>query len=87
MPSRTKVLKDWSEGRQEPLSITGQFESLHATFALTRRPVRVLTAVVEIAALAQPFQYGHLFARSLAVETCSPFSEGVRSGGFFWSCM
>ena len=31
----------------------------------------------------QPFQYGHLIARSLAVETCLPFSYGVRSGGFF----
>ena len=31
----------------------------------------------------QPFQYGYLFARSLAVETCLPFSYGARSGGFF----
>jgi hypothetical protein len=23
--------------------------------------------------IAQPFQHGHLFARSLAVETCWPF--------------
>ena len=31
----------------------------------------------------QPFQHGHLCARSLAVETCLPFSYGIRFGGFF----
>ena len=34
-------------------------------------------------ALGQPFQHVYLCARSLAVETCLPFSYGVRSGGFF----
>jgi hypothetical protein len=42
-----------------------------------------LATTLGIALEAQPFQYGHLFARSLAVETCLPFSYGVRSGGFF----
>jgi putative transposase len=31
----------------------------------------------------QPFQHGYLIANTLAVETCLPFSYGVRLGGFF----
>ena len=38
-------------GRQEALSVAGGLEPLHAPFTLTRRPMRVLTPVVEIAAL------------------------------------
>ena len=48
-----------------------------------RRLVRVTHRVVFGTLEAQLFQYGHLIARSLAVETCLPFSYGVRSGGFF----
>ena len=42
-----------------------------------------LTAVRVRGAQGQPSQHGHLSANSLAVETCLPFSYGVRSGGFF----
>jgi hypothetical protein len=63
MSSRAKVLKDRTEYRQESLSMTGRFEPLHATLTLARRPVRVFTAVVEVAALAvlharQDFAFG-----------------------------
>ena len=38
--------------RQKPLRMSRRFKPLHAIFALPRRPMRVLTAVVEIATLA-----------------------------------
>src|SRR3989449_7743023 len=38
--------------RQKPLSMARRFKPLHAIFALPRGPMRVLTAVVEIATLA-----------------------------------
>jgi hypothetical protein len=52
MPSRSEMLGNGSIRRQKALRMTGRFESLYATLALTRRPMRVLTAVIEIAALA-----------------------------------
>ena len=59
MPPRSEVLGDGSISRQESLGVTGGFEPLHAPLTLTRRPVRVLTAIVEVATLAMlhPRQY------------------------------
>ena len=50
-----------------------------------RRQLRVPETVVHELQRrkGQPFQHGHLCARSLAVETCLPFSYGIRFGGFF----
>src|SRR5262249_38244852 len=37
---------------EKPLRMAGRFEPLHATLALARRPMGVLTPVVQMAALA-----------------------------------
>jgi hypothetical protein len=69
MPSWAKVLKDRTERRQESLGVTCRFKPLHATFALTRRPMRVLTTVVEVAALAVFYTRQNLtFGRPVALE-------------------
>jgi hypothetical protein len=59
MPSRTEVLSNGSIRRQKALRMPGGFEPLHAIFPLARRPMRVLTPIIEIAALAMlhPWQY------------------------------
>ena len=60
MPSRAEVLGDGTICRQKALGMTGGFEPLHATLALTRRSMGVLTPVVEIAALAMFHSGEHL---------------------------
>jgi hypothetical protein len=52
MPSRAEVLGNRTIRRQKALGVAGGFEPLPATLALTRRPMRVLTPVVEVATLA-----------------------------------
>ena len=49
--------------------MTGGFEALHAPRALTRRPMRVLTPVIEVGTLAMfdPRQYLTL-GRAIALE-------------------
>jgi hypothetical protein len=47
--------------RQKALGLNGGFEPLHATLALTRRSMGVLTPVVELAALAM-FHFGENLA-------------------------
>jgi hypothetical protein len=42
MPPRAKVLKDGAKGRQESLSVTGRFESLHATLGSCTRQLRII---------------------------------------------
>ena len=46
------MLRDRAERGQKSLSVARRLDSLHTPLALTRGPVRVLTAVVEISALA-----------------------------------
>src|SRR5262249_4722844 len=41
----------WSIRRQKTLGMPGRFEALHAPLALTRRPMRVFTPVIEVATL------------------------------------
>jgi len=60
MPSRSEVLGDGSISRQKPLGVTRRFEPLQATLALTRRAMRVLTTVIEIATLAMLFPWENL---------------------------
>jgi len=52
MSSRSEVLGDRTVGRQEALRMTCGLKPLHTTLALTRGPMGVLTAVIEIATLA-----------------------------------
>ena len=52
MASGLEVVGDRSVRRQKALGMPGRGEPLHTTLALTRGPMRVLTAVVEIATLA-----------------------------------
>src|SRR5256884_9886756 len=52
MPSWSEMPGNRSIRGQKTLSMPGRFEPLHAIFALPRGPMRVLTAVVEIATLA-----------------------------------
>src|SRR5215475_7562279 len=51
MPAGAEVLGNGAIRRQKALGVAGRFEPLHATFALARRPMRVLTAVIEIPTL------------------------------------
>src|SRR5262245_46278273 len=51
MPSWSEVLGDGSISRQKTLGMPGRFEPLHAPLALTRRPMRIFTSVIEIATL------------------------------------
>ncbi len=46
-----EVLGDGAVRSEEALGMTRRFEALHAPLALTRRPMRVLTAVIEIPTL------------------------------------
>src|SRR5215470_3474290 len=59
MPPWSEVLGNRTVRREKPLRMAGRFEPLHAPLALTRRPMRVLTPVIEIATLAMlhPWQY------------------------------
>ena len=69
MPSRAKVLGDGAIRGQKALRMPGGFKPLHAILALARGPMRVLTAVVEIAALTvfDPRQYLSL-RRAVALQ-------------------
>ena len=49
MPSWSEVLGDRAIRRQKTLGMPGGFEALHAPLALTRRPMRVFTPVLEVA--------------------------------------
>src|SRR5713101_245649 len=59
MPSWSEVLGNRSICRQKTLGMARRFEPLHATLPLARRPMRILTPVVEIVTLAMfhPWQY------------------------------
>jgi len=46
------MLGNGTVGGEKALSVAGGLEPLHAPFTLTRRQMRVLTPIVEIAALA-----------------------------------
>ena len=52
MPSRVEVLGNRSICREKTLGLAGRFELLHATLPLARRPMRLLTSIMEIATLA-----------------------------------
>jgi hypothetical protein len=49
--SRAEVLHDGTIRREEAVGVTGGFEPLHAPFALARRLMGVLGAIIEIAVL------------------------------------
>jgi hypothetical protein len=51
MPSRSEGLGHGFIRRQKPLGMAGRFEPLHASLALTRRPMRVLTPIIAVATL------------------------------------
>jgi hypothetical protein len=52
MPSRSEMLGDGSIRRQKSLGMPRRLQPLHAMLALARRPMRVLTPVIEVATLA-----------------------------------
>ena len=52
MPPGSDVLGNEAIRRQKPLSMPRGFEPLHAILPMARRPVRVLTPVIEVAILA-----------------------------------
>src|SRR5215468_2247376 len=52
MPSRSKVLGNGAVGRQKTLGMSRRLKPLHAIFSLPCRPMRILTPVIEVAALA-----------------------------------
>ena len=59
MPSRSAVLGKRTVRGEQPLRMAGRWEPLHAIRALTHWPMRVLTAVIEVAAVPvfHPRQY------------------------------
>ena len=69
MPPRSEVLGHGSIGRQKALGMSRGLEPLHAILPLARRPMGVLTPVVEIATLAM-FHTGQYVAlgRAIAFE-------------------
>src|SRR5215471_2993309 len=52
MPSRSKVLGNGAVGRQKTLGMSRRLKPLHAIFSLPCRAMRILTPVIEVAALA-----------------------------------
>src|SRR5262245_12870261 len=69
MPSGAEVLGNGTIRGQKALGMTCRLKPLHAIFALPRRPVRILTAVVQITTLAV-FDAGQDLAlgRAVALE-------------------
>ena len=69
MPSRSEVLGNGAIRRQKTLGMPRGFEPLHAPLMLARRPMGVLTPIIEIPALAMfhPGQYLAL-GRAIAFE-------------------
>jgi hypothetical protein len=47
----TKVAIDERVSEQELLGLVGRLEALHLPFSTSRRPVRVLSSIVEVATL------------------------------------
>src|SRR5437868_6913407 len=69
MPPGSEVLGNGTIRRQEPLSMARRFEPLHPILALTRRPMRVLTPVIEIPTLPMFYPRQDLpFGRAVALE-------------------
>src|SRR5262245_61755055 len=69
MPSRAKVLGNGSIRRQKTLGMAGRFESLHAPLLLARRPMRILTPIIEVATLSVFHTWQHLaFGRTVALQ-------------------
>src|SRR5215471_6896721 len=69
MPPWPEVLGNGTVRREEALGIVRGFEALHAPLALTRRPMRVLTRVIEVAALTVFYPWEHLtLGRAIAFE-------------------
>ena len=52
MPPWTKMLGDRTIGGEKPLRVARGLEPLHAPLPLTRRLMRVLSAIIEIPVLA-----------------------------------
>src|SRR5262245_10316631 len=69
MPLGSEVLGNGTIRRQKALRMARRFEPLHTIFALTRRPMRVLTAVIEIPTLPM-FHSGQdlPFGRAITLE-------------------
>jgi len=65
MPSWSKVRRDATEGRQEPLGMPRRFKAFHRPFPLSGGLMRVLGAIVEIPRLA----VGH---RPHELAVCDP---------------
>ena len=88
MPSRAEMLGDGTICRQKALGMTGGFEPLHATLALTRRSMGVLTPVVEIAALPMFHPGQDLALRStVALQFIRPkYSEATVRGNIVSIC-
>src|SRR5499427_6641661 len=69
MPSGAKVLGNRAIRGQEALGMPGGLEPLHAMLPLARRPMGVLTPVIEIATLAMFHPGGDLpFGRAITLE-------------------
>src|SRR5215468_5955228 len=69
MPSRSKVLGNGAVGRQKTLGMPGRLEPLHAILTLPCGAMRVLTPVIEVAALTVLYSWQYLaFGRAIAFE-------------------
>src|SRR5215470_9122748 len=66
MPSWSEVLSNRTIRGQKALGVSRRLEPLHAIFTLPRRPVRVLAAIIEVAALSM-FYSGQDLALGRAV--------------------
>src|SRR5262249_32486547 len=80
MPSGSAVLGNGAIRRQQTLGLPGGCEPLHAILALTRRPMRVCTPVIEIPTLTvfHPGQYLAL-DRAIALQfVCNDDARNVR---------
>jgi hypothetical protein len=69
MPSRSKALGNGAVGRQKTLGMPGRLEPLHAILTLPCGAMRVLTPVIEVAALTVLYSWQYLACgRAIAFE-------------------
>jgi hypothetical protein len=69
MPSGAEVLGNGAIRRQKTLGTPGRLEPLHTILTLPRGAMRVLTPVIEVAALTVLYSWQYLaFGRAIAFE-------------------
>jgi hypothetical protein len=69
MPARSEVGGHGAIRRQKALGMPGGCEPLHATLALTRRPMRALIPIIEVVTLTMFYAWQYLtLGRAVALE-------------------